>query len=60
MCYTENLLSVYIAVASFAVLAQLVFAREANITLPLIYPARVLQGDKYHKFVAVCIVMSAQ
>ena len=45
MCYTENLLSVYIAVASFAVLAQLVFAREANITLPLIYPARVLQGD---------------
>ena len=45
MCYTENLLSVYIAVASFAVLAQLVFAQEANITLPLSYPARVLQGD---------------
>ena len=42
MCHTENLLSVYIAVA---VLAQLVFAQEANITLPLIYPARVLQGD---------------
>ena len=45
MCYTENLPSVYIALASFAILAQLVFAQEANITLPLSYPARVLQGD---------------
>ena len=43
MCYTENLLSVYIAVASFAILAQLAFARGAN--LPLTYPARVLHRD---------------
>ena len=42
MCHTENLLSVYIAVA---VLAQLVFAQEANTTLPLTYPGQVLQGD---------------
>ena len=45
MCYTENLLSVYIAVASFAILAQLTFAQEANSTLPLTYPARVLHRD---------------
>ena len=45
MCYTENLLSVYIAVASFAILAQPVVAQGANSTLPLTYPAQVLQGD---------------
>ena len=44
-CYTENLLSVYLAVASFAILAQLAFAQEANSTLPLTYPVQVLQGD---------------
>ena len=45
MCYTENLLSVYLAVASFAILAQLAFARGANTTLPLTYPARILHRD---------------
>ena len=45
MCYTENLLRVYLAVASFAILAQLAFAQGANSTLPLIYPARVLHRD---------------
>ena len=34
-----------IAVASFAVLAQPVVAQRANTTLPLTYPAQVLQGD---------------
>ena len=45
MCYTENLLSVYIAVASFAILAQPAVAQGANTTLPLTYPARVLHRD---------------
>jgi len=45
MCYMENLLRVYLAVASFAILAQLAFAQGANSTLPLIYPARVLHRD---------------
>ena len=34
-----------IIVASFAVLAQPAVAQEANTTLPLIYPAQVLEGD---------------
>ena len=34
-----------ITVASFAVLAQPAVAQRANITLPLTYPARVLQGE---------------
>ena len=34
-----------IAVASFAVLAHPAVAQGANITLPLIYPGQVLQGD---------------
>ena len=34
-----------IAVASFAVLAQPAVAQGANTTLPLTYPAQVLQGD---------------
>ena len=45
MCYTENLLSVYIAVASFAILAQPAVAQGANSTLPLTYPGRVLHRD---------------
>ena len=45
MCDTKNLLSVYIAVASFAILAQLAFAKGANTTLPLTYPARILHRD---------------
>ena len=45
MCYTENLLSVYRAVASFAILAQPVVAQGATTTLPLTYPARVLHRD---------------
>ena len=36
---------IYIAVASLAVLTQPVVAQEANNTLPLTYPAQVLQGD---------------
>ena len=36
---------VFIAVASFTVLAQPAVAQGANTTLPLIYPGRVLQGD---------------
>ena len=36
---------IFIAAASFAVLAQLAVAQGANTTLPLIYPGRVLQGD---------------
>ena len=39
------ILSAYIAVASFAVLAQPAVAYGANTTLPLAYPAQVLQGD---------------
>ena len=35
---------VCIAVASFTVLAQTAVAQEANTTLPLTYPGRVLQG----------------
>ena len=34
-----------ITVASFAIVAQAVAAQEANTTLPLTYPAQVLQGD---------------
>ena len=45
MCFTVNLLSVCIAVASFAVLVQLAVAQGANTTLPLTYPGQVLQGD---------------
>ena len=45
MCYTENLLSVYIAVASFSILALPAIAQEANSTLPLTYPAQVLHRD---------------
>ena len=45
MCYTANLLRVYLAVASFAILAQLAFAQGANTTLPLTYPGQVLQRD---------------
>ena len=37
--------SICIAVASFAVLAEPVVAQGANTTLPLTYPAQVLQGD---------------
>ena len=36
---------IYIAVASFAVLAQPAVAQGANTALPLTYPAQVLQGD---------------
>ena len=36
---------IFIAVASFAVLAQPAVAQGTNTTLPLIYPAHVLQGD---------------
>ena len=36
---------VYIAVASFVVLAQPAVAQGSNITLPLAYPGQVLQGD---------------
>ena len=36
---------VCIAVASFAILAQPVVAQGANTTLPLTYPAQVVQGD---------------
>jgi len=36
---------IYIAVASFAVLAQPAVAQGANTTLPLTYPGQVLQGD---------------
>ena len=45
MRYTENLLSVYVTVASFAILALPAVAQVANVTLPLTYPAQVLQGD---------------
>ena len=34
-----------IAVASFAVLAEPAVAQRANTTLPLTYPAQILQGD---------------
>ena len=36
---------IFIAVASFAVLAQPAVAQGANTTLPLTYPGQVLQGD---------------
>ena len=36
---------IFIAVASFTVLAQPAVAQGANTTFPLIYPAQVLQGD---------------
>ena len=36
---------IYVAVASFAVLAQPAVAQGTNTTLPLTYPAQVLQGD---------------
>ena len=36
---------IFIAVASFAVLAQPAVAQGANSTLPLTYPGQVLQGD---------------
>ena len=36
---------IYIAVASFAVLAQPAVAQGTNTTLPLTYPSQVLQGD---------------
>ena len=45
MCFTVNLLNIFIAVASFAVLAQPTVAQGTNTTLPLTYPGRVLQGD---------------
>ena len=44
MCYTKNLLNyIYVAVASFALLARPAVTKGANTTLPLTYPARVLQ-----------------
>ena len=39
------LVSLIIAVASFAVLAQPAVAQGTNTTLPLTYPGQVLQGD---------------
>ena len=45
MCFTVNQINIYIAVASFAVLAQPAVAQGANTTLPLTYPGQVLQGD---------------
>ena len=45
MCFTVNLLNIFIAVASFTVLAQPAVAQGTNTTLPLTYPGRVLQGD---------------
>ena len=36
---------IFIAVASFAVLAQPAVSQGANTTLPLTYPGQVLQGD---------------
>ena len=45
MCFTVNLLNIFIAVASFTVLAQPAVAQGGNTTLPLTYPAQVLQED---------------
>ena len=45
MCFAVNLLSICIAVASFAILAQPAVDQGANTTLPLTYPGQVLQGD---------------
>ena len=45
MSFTESMLSIYIAVATFTILAQPAGAQEANATLSLTYPGQVLQGD---------------
>jgi len=45
MCFAVNLLNIFIAVASFTVLAQPAGAQGVNTTLPLTYRGRVLQGD---------------